>query len=107
MNDAGVLVQHAYKYPVSYVKILFGVQQDTANTKEVIAQLHYWEKPNTYGLWNENQVIIRLNSVLYFIGGGSLIWSTLVLVLISFCSQILLFRQVLRTNYGNQKLLPY
>ena len=105
MNDAGVLVQHAYKDPVSYVKILFGVQQETANTKEVIAQLHYWEKPNTYGLWNENQVIIRLNSVLYFIGGGSLIWSTLVLVLISFCSQILLFRQVLRTNYGNQKLL--
>jgi|GEM_PF-6259383 len=105
MRDAGVLVSHAYENPLSYFKILFGCYQESASTNDVFSQMLYWEKPNTYGLWNENQVIIRLDSVLYLLGGGSLFLATMVLVFISFCSQIFLFRQILQNDYGHPKLL--
>ena len=70
-DDAMVLADMLKTNPVDYFKFLFGIGLDDPNTQKYFDQMHGWTSSYSYGLINDNPLIIRLNAIVGLLSMGS------------------------------------
>ncbi len=61
-NDAGIMYDSLFTHPWHYVKMLLGIDTDSAEIKPYFEQMNYWYSRWDDTLPNENRFIIRLNA---------------------------------------------
>lgn len=70
-DDAMVLVEMLKTNPVDFFKFLFGIGLDDPNVQKYFDQMHGWTSSYSYGLINDNPLIIRLNAIVGLFSMGS------------------------------------
>ena len=92
-DDAKYLYEKVYKIsPIQFWKIIFGIQNESAETHNLLVKTNYWFKPFTSNVFNDNTTIIRFNAVIYLISFGCYHVHTLVLSMLSFIGLTSIFR---------------
>ena len=78
--------------PSDYFNILHGDLPKSLQNLDVYHKMKFWVKPNSYGIYNDNQTIIILSSFLNLITHNNLILTTLYTSTISFFATFVLFK---------------
>ena len=110
-GDAGMFISNAkfineiaYHYPMEYIKLLFG-QADFYNP-DLDPFLEptrvYLGGDKQYDYLNDNRLIIKLNSIIYFISNGNVLIHLLVHTFISYFGLLLIFKS-LKKHIQNKK----
>jgi hypothetical protein len=73
---------------------MFGFDPLAQSSDRILDSLLFWTKANSYGVLNDNQLIIRVDSVLAFLTNGSLFFSFLILSVFSFLAMVFLARSL-------------
>lgn len=74
-----------------FIKLIRGQEIYNPQSLLKIKELKYWVKINSYGIYNDNQTIILLNSLLLFLSNGNMIIQSLYFSTIAFFATLLLF----------------
>lgn len=90
--DGEKLASIAHVSYEDYLRILFGFDPVNEGSSRILDSLLFWNKANSYGVLNDNQLIIRIDSLLVFLTKGSLFFSFLILSVFSFLSMVFLLR---------------
>lgn len=90
-DDARILNKVAFSDFGLYIKIFFGIEDQSPETSEVLNQLNFWKKSYSYGILNDNQTIIRIQSLIHFISFGHYHVHNVVFNLLSFMGLVGLF----------------
>lgn len=69
-DDAGVLFGSLSDSPSYFFQLLFGIAPDPEALKPYTDQMLFWDQPYSYGTFNDNRTMIRLNAVLYLFSFG-------------------------------------
>ena len=78
--------------PIDFFKILKGEIPKNTQILSNYYEMKFWIKPNSYGIYNDNQTIIILSSILNLITNNHLILSVLYISSISFFTTLILFK---------------
>lgn len=104
MSNSKYINEIAYEYPWEYIKLLFGFA-DFYNP-----DLQPYLEPtniflggvNEYDYFNDNRLIIKLNSIIHFISNGNFFIHLLIHTFISYCGILLIFK-TLKQYITNKK----
>lgn len=94
-NDAKVINSIAYKDFYSYVKLLFGFQNDTPGSYDflLVKNTQNWDNGEIKDfLYNDNRILIRLHSIVHFFSFQSYFVHALFSCLISFTGAFYLYK---------------
>ena len=75
-----------------FFKIINGSLPLKTENVDLYFELKFWVKPNSYGIYNDNQTIIFFNCVLSILSNNNLLTSTLIISFLSFSSSIALYK---------------
>lgn len=90
-DDARVLNQMAFSDVGLFLKIFFGIGEQSTEMSEALNQLNFWNKSYNYGILNDNQTIIRFQAVLHFFSFGHYHVHNVIFNFLSFAGLIGLF----------------
>ncbi|MBL4624250.1 MAG: hypothetical protein JKY42_03795 [Flavobacteriales bacterium] len=62
-DDSLVIYETLKTNPSHYFRLLFGIGLDQPDMSGYLNKMNYWTKDFTHGLFNDNQTIIRINSL--------------------------------------------
>ncbi|MGB1104738.1 MAG: hypothetical protein ACPG21_14100 [Crocinitomicaceae bacterium] len=92
-NDAYLLNQYAYVDPAGYLELLFGLNpEQSIETLPYVSETQIWSYVDNGDLYNDNRLIIRLNSLIHFISFGNVYVHTLVMSFLSFLGILMIYR---------------
>lgn len=91
-EDGKQLAFIAKNSPSDYLEILKGNLPTQKINLSYFHKMIFWVKPNSYGIYNDNQTIIVLASVLNLISNNQLLVASLYISILSFFAMILLYR---------------
>ncbi|MBP6458866.1 MAG: hypothetical protein KA264_02105 [Crocinitomicaceae bacterium] len=74
-----------------FIKLIRGKVITNPNSILKINELKYWVKINNYGIYNDNQTIILINSIFLFLSNGNMIIQSLYFSTVAFFVTLLLF----------------
>jgi hypothetical protein len=74
-----------------FIRLIRGQEITNPNTIVKIKELKYWVKINNYGIYNDNQTIILINSLFLFLSNGNMIIQSLYFSTVAFFVTLLLF----------------
>ena len=77
-----------------FLRVIVGFDVVSEDSLRILETLHYWQKVNSYGILNDNQLIIRVDSILVLLTQGSLFFSSLILSVLSFMCMIFFVRSI-------------
>ncbi len=80
------------KSPADYFEILKGNLPKSVNSISYYHEMKFWVKPNSYGIYNDNQTIIIITSLLNLISNNQLVLATIYISILSFFATILLYK---------------
>ena len=69
-DDAGILFSALKDQPAYYFQLLTGIGMDAEALKPYTDAMAFWDRPYSYGTFNDNRTMIRLNAVLYLFSFG-------------------------------------
>lgn len=92
--DGQKLVSIANHSFIDYLRILIGFDPVDSMSSTMLNSLNYWNKINDYGLLNDNQLIIRVDSLMVILTGNSILFSSLIFSVINFTVMIFFMRSV-------------
>lgn len=69
-DDAGVMFSALREKPSYYFQLLTGIYRDKAALEPYFDKMLFWDRPYSYGTFNDNQTMIRINAVLYLFSFG-------------------------------------
>ena len=75
-----------------FIKIITGKLPTNGINKTLYHDLKFWTKPNSYGIYNDNQTIILFNCILSILSNNNLITSLLIISFLSFTASIALYK---------------
>ncbi len=78
--------------PNDFFNILTGKTPNNLQTLDLYHEMKFWVKPNSYGIYNDNQTIIILSSILNLITNNHLILSVLYISSISFVATLTIYK---------------
>lgn len=74
-GDACVIGSHAFKNPMAFLRLMFGMQNDQPGSQDYVDYLSRtlnWDNGTMKDyLYNDNRIVIRVHALLYFISFGS------------------------------------
>jgi hypothetical protein len=91
-DDAIIIGQQLWIAPGVYFKILLGIDMQNLEVVAVIDQLNNWYKEYHYGVFNDNQTVIRFNALLMPFSFGFYHVHSVVLNLLSFTGILAMLR---------------
>jgi hypothetical protein len=93
-NDGRKLAE-IFKNNVSdFVSVLFGEKINSQDNLQLFQEMKFWEKPNSYGFYNDNQTIIIISSILNLISNNNLILSMLYMSILSFTTTFVIYKKL-------------
>jgi hypothetical protein len=93
-DDARLLIRIADDSVWEFLRVFFGLKETSQETTAVLESMRFWHKINSYGVWNDNQLIIRVDSLLMILTGGSMVASSILMGAVNFLSLLFLYRSV-------------
>ncbi|MBA3681800.1 MAG: hypothetical protein H0W73_11655 [Bacteroidetes bacterium] len=97
-TDAATINSYAYTEPFGYLKLLFGLQDESPGTNlydNFITHTTQWDNGRLKDyLYNDNRVVIRVYSLLHFIAFNSYYVHALISCFLSFISITFLYRSI-------------
>jgi hypothetical protein len=103
-DDALTLAHFAFEYPREITKLFFGFYEKE-ELLFITDNLFFWYKSHNYGLFNDNQTMIRINFIFSFISLGNYHIHALMMNMISFIGLTALYKSIiLMIQDANQKL---
>ena len=84
-----------------FIRLIKGQEIYNPQSLLKIKELKYWVKINSYGIYNDNQTIILLNSLLLFLTNGNMIVQSLYFSTLAFIATLFLFHSF--AFYFNEK----
>lgn len=70
-DDAALIANYFSDYPKDVLKLFFGIyNSDDPIITQILKDTSHWYRPYHFGEYNDNQIVIRLNLILYFLSGG-------------------------------------
>ena len=70
-DDGAILRDLARNDFSSFFSLFFGLECQTIECQETLDSMRFWSKSYNFGLFNDNQTIIRLNALIHFISFGN------------------------------------
>ncbi|MGI6320003.1 MAG: hypothetical protein ACOXZK_03345 [Bacteroidales bacterium] len=92
-RDGQKLNQIAYENPVSFLRIMSGLQN--ADEEEKLASLSYWNRSFKTVVPNDNRTIIRINALLHFISFGSYLAHLVLMSFFAFLGLMALYKSTI------------
>ena len=77
-----------------FFSVIQGEKLDNPENIKLFESLKFWTKPNSYGIYNDNQTIIILSSLLNLISNNNLLIANLYMSLISFLATFTLYKML-------------
>ncbi len=72
-EDGKIIHQLLVRYPSDFFHFLFNQTITNEDAKTVISHVKYWNKTNSYGLFNDNRTIIIANAMLNFLSYSNIL----------------------------------
>jgi hypothetical protein len=95
-DDASWLYENVFKEsPKNYLKIIFGIENDSVEIFSNLKKTQYWFKPHETNVFNDNRTIIRLNALIYLISFGYYPIHMLLICFFSFLGLTAIFKTFL------------
>lgn len=91
-QDGKVLAEIFKNNVFDFFSVIRGEKLDNPENIKLLENLKFWTKPNSYGIYNDNQTIIILSSLLNLISNNNLLIANLYMSLISFLAIIVLYK---------------
>ncbi len=91
-DDALILYRSVFDSPSVYFQIITGVIWDAESTQVVIDQMNNWYKTHNYGVFNDNQTIIRWNALVLLFSFGNYFVHILFMNFFSLLGSVYLFK---------------
>lgn len=106
-HDAGIISSYAKSSFVGYLKIVFGLQDDSQGSsiyKECLVHTFNWDNGNIPDyFYNDNRIVIRLHSIFHFVSLGSYFVHALFNSFLSFVGITFLYK-ALKDFFRNREL---
>ena len=83
-DDANLLFEVFKSDPITYTKIVFGIDMQSAPVIEATDQLNNWYKNHLHGVFNDNMTIIRFNALVRLFSFNVYHIHTLIINLLAF-----------------------
>ncbi len=84
-DDSKIMFDALKTRPIHYIKMLFGIQNNTAEFDVYYSAMKYWSRKNSTGTFNDGHTVIRFNALLRLVSMG---YYTIHTVFICFISLI-------------------
>lgn len=91
-DDAKVMHQVLLEDPVSYFKLLLGIDVNDPSLQKYIVKMFNWDKEYNYFLYNDSRTMLRFNAVCMLFSFGNYHVHTIVMSLFSFVGGFYLFK---------------
>lgn len=95
-NDGHQLALIFKNSPSDFIRIITGNLPIKIQNIELYHQMKFWVKPNTYGIYNDNQTIILVASIFNLITNNTLLLAMLYMSICSFFATIILYKSLSR-----------
>ena len=69
-DDAGVMYSALWDRPMYYFQLLFGMAENSQGLIPYTDAMAFWDRPYSYGTFNDNRTMIRINAVIYLFSFG-------------------------------------
>jgi hypothetical protein len=92
-KDGQVLYEYGHAEPVKYLKLLVGINPDQADfLSSHLMNTDIWDYGDNGDNFNDNRLIIRINSVIHFYSHGNTYIHAISMAFLSFIGLVLLFK---------------
>ncbi len=91
-DDSKPLYDLLFKDPISFLQILFGINNGPDNFHYIYEQMYNWYSPFATHIYNSNQAIIRINAVLRIFAFGCFNVHTVFFCFFSFIGQVAIYK---------------
>lgn len=105
-DDAQILAGIAGEDLELFTNIILNYNESVPEQQAVAASMDNWDRAYTYGLPSDDRTIIRINSLLFLISGGSYLNHAFFFSLLAFVGSILLF-YAFKEHYSNNQTLLF
>lgn len=103
-EDGKIIHQLLVRYPSDFIHFLFNQTITNEDAKALISQVKYWNKTNSYGLFNDNRTIIIANAMLNFLSYSNILIQSIIVSFLSFIGCIALFKSISKFLENKQRL---
>jgi hypothetical protein len=93
-EDGKLMLQIFKTNPSDFFQIIRGNQPISPKSLHLLNNMKFWVKPNSYGIYNDNQTIILISSILCLLSWNNILNANLLISFIAFTSLILTFKIV-------------
>jgi hypothetical protein len=90
-----------------FIRFLFHGVSDVDLINQLIPKLQFWNKTNSYGLFNDNRTIIVINSILLHFSRGSILVQSLLFSFFSFSTFVFFLKALKLFSFNNEKIVFY
>jgi hypothetical protein len=91
-EDGNILATILKNDMQDFFKIISGSLPLKTENVDLYFKLKFWVKPNSYGIYNDNQTIILVNCILSILSNNNILTSTLIISFLSFTASIALYK---------------
>lgn len=91
-NDGIILRNLAIDSPSNFFNLIIGRQSTEHHFIHHITELKFWYKPNSNGIYNDNQSIILINFILSFVSNKSIVIQSIWFGFIGYLGSVLIFK---------------
>ncbi|HIN40094.1 MAG TPA: hypothetical protein EYM84_07460 [Flavobacteriales bacterium] len=106
--DAGEAIYNTLlKNPSLYFQIIFGINSEDPQIKEVLETANHWYKPSESVFYNDSRTIMRFNAIVRIVSFGSIGVHTAVMCFLSFIGLTALYKTCLRFMHDKKKELLF
>lgn len=91
-NDGITLHNLAVNSPSNFLNLIFGQQVNSEEYRVYLSALKFWFKPNSNGIYNDNQTIIIVNFLMSFFSNKSIVLQSIWFGFIGFLGNIMIFK---------------
>lgn len=106
-DDSKIIFDELFHDPVNYMKMITGINDDSAAITEIYSRLNHWYKHYTDHTYNDSRIIIRFNAIARLFSAGNYHVHTVFMSFISFTGLLYLYKAFAPFINKKKKLFAY